>query len=163
MIRSRNGTSRATSLEAERKHCAGETEKGEAVAARRTPGGKQCEPFTDVASGEATGKKFDNTCRRRECRRLERGTAMARRQRMEKRRQKETKDVWNIHPGDGPEQMQKLARIGPSRTCPSSRVSVSHGTETKYRTRVEQFLNLRTRKNWRSSRTTRSTQQSCST
>ena len=38
MIRSRIGTSRATSLETERQHCAGETDKGEAVAARGTPG-----------------------------------------------------------------------------------------------------------------------------
>ena len=68
MIRSQNGTSRATSLETERKHGASETEKGEAVAARGTPGRQQNAPFTSVASGEATDKKFENTCRRRACR-----------------------------------------------------------------------------------------------
>ena len=64
--------------------------------------------------GEATDKKFENTCRRREC-------MTARRQRMEKRRQQRSKDVWNCQPGAGPEQLQKLARLRPSRTCPSSR------------------------------------------
>ena len=51
---------------------AGETEKSEAVAVRGRPGRKQSESFTDIASGEATDEKSENTCRRRECRRLER-------------------------------------------------------------------------------------------
>ena len=72
MIQNRNGTSRVTSLEAGRKHCAGETEKSEAVAARGRPGRKQSQLFTDIASGEATDEKSENTCRQRECRRLER-------------------------------------------------------------------------------------------
>ena len=165
MIQNRSGTPRATSLEAGRKHCAGETEKSEAVAARRRPGREQREPYTDIASGGATDEKFENTCRRRECRRLEReGTAMARRQQMEKRRKKkETKYVWNSHLGDGPEQLRKLARIRPLQICPSSRVSVSHGTEAKYKRKSSSSSVLRTRKNWRSSETTRSTRQSRST
>ena len=39
-------------LETERKYCASDTEKGEAVAGRGTLGRKQSEPFTDVASGQ---------------------------------------------------------------------------------------------------------------
>ena len=72
MIRSRNGTPRATSLEAERIHCAGETENAEAIAARGRPGRKQNERSPTLRRGEATDKKFENTCRRKECRRLER-------------------------------------------------------------------------------------------
>ena len=72
MNRSHNGTTRAASLETERKHCVSETEKGETIAARWTPERKQSEPVTDVASDEATDKQLEDTCRRGACRRLER-------------------------------------------------------------------------------------------
>ena len=72
MIPNQDGTPRATSLEAGHKHCAGETEKSETVAARCRPVRHQSEPFTNIPSGKATDDKFENACRRRECRRLAR-------------------------------------------------------------------------------------------
>ena len=54
------------------KLCANETEKSETVAARKRPWRNQREQFTDFASDKATDEKSENTCRRRECRRLER-------------------------------------------------------------------------------------------
>ena len=59
MIQYRNGTLRATFLEAGRKHCAGESEKREAFVARGRPGRKQSEPFIDIASGAATDKQLE--------------------------------------------------------------------------------------------------------
>ena len=126
MIRSQNGTSRATSLETERKHCASETQKGEAVAARGTPGRQQSAPFTSVASGEATDKKFENTCRRRACRRLER-----------EGQRRHVVNKWRCGKAGEDPTLANLSFL--------ERVSVSHGTEAKYRTRVEQSSVLRTR------------------
>ena len=74
-----------------------DAEKGEAVVARGRPGRKQNEPFT---SGEATNKKIREHLQTKRMQETgARGTAMARRQRMEKRRKKENKNVWNSQPG----------------------------------------------------------------
>ena len=70
-VRDKTMTNLLTTVVRGRKHrddiMTGETEKSEAVAAW----GRQSEPFTDIASGEATDEKSEDTCRRRECRRLE--------------------------------------------------------------------------------------------
>ena len=118
MIRSRNGTSRATSIETERKHGAGETDKGEAVAARGTLGGKQNEPSTDVASGEATDKKFEKA----------RG------------------HVFNSWRCGDKEKAKTFGKVSSGPTLVNlsflERVSVSHGTEAKFKKQIEQFLSF---------------------
>ena len=72
MIQDQDGTSRATYLEAGHKLCTYETEKSETVVARRRSERNQRDQLTDIAPSKATDEKSENTCRRRECRRLER-------------------------------------------------------------------------------------------
>ena len=72
MIQNQDGTPRATSLEARHRLCTNETEKSETVVARKRSGRNQRDQFTDIASSKATDEKSEDTCRRRECRRLER-------------------------------------------------------------------------------------------
>ena len=141
MIRSQNGTSRATSPETERGHPAAETEKTETVAAGWTLEGKQTEPITDVRSDGATDKQLEDTSRREECRRLER---------KEQRRhvfngwrsedKKKAKTFGTVSPGQS-QGNSKIWRVADLANLSFlERVSVSHATEAKYRTRVEQFL-----------------------
>ena len=65
---------------------------------------------------------------------------MGRLQQMEMRRQRKSKDVGRVR-----ERARATAKAGKDPTLanfPSSRVSVSHGTEAKYKKQVEQFLSF---------------------
>ena len=55
---------------------------------------------------------------------------------------KKNKNVWKGQPGDEPRQVRKLARIRLANLSFLERVSVSHGTEAKYKKQVEQFLSF---------------------
>ena len=117
-IRSRNGISRATSLETARKHCAGEIDKGETVAAGETPEENRASRSPTLRRTKLLTSKWKTPADEENAGDWSRGTATARLQPMEKLRQKESKDVWNSQPGAESGQWQKLARIQPSRTCP---------------------------------------------
>ena len=72
-----------------------------------------------------------------------RRTAMGRRQQMKRRRQRGSKDVWN---GQARGRARAISKAGEDPILADlsflERVSVSHGTETKYKKRVEQFLSF---------------------
>ena len=136
-IRSRNGTFRATSLETERKHCAKWDREG----------------WGSCCKGHLVENKVSRSPTLRRAKPLTRDSkALARRHVVNRWRSGDKKEL------------RKLARIRPSRTCPSSR-GCQQVTGPKPSTEREWSSSsvLRTRKNWRSSRTTRSTRQSCST
>ena len=144
MIQNRNGTPRATSFEAGRKHCASEAEKSEAVAARGSPGGKHSEPFTDVALGEATLTRNLETPADEEnagdwSEKDSDGTSSTDGEAETKRKQKRLEQS-----ARGRARVISKAGEGPTLANLSflERVSVSHGTEAKYKKRVEQFLSF---------------------
>ena len=68
MIQDQDGSWRATSLESGHKLCTNETEKSETVVARRRSGRNQRDQLTDMATDE----KSEDTCSRRDRRRLKR-------------------------------------------------------------------------------------------
>ena len=97
MIQSQDGIPRATSLVARHKLCTNETEKSETLAARKRLEKIQREQFT--ASDKATDEKSENTCRRRECRRLE--------------RERQRCDVFNRWRCGGKEKTKKFGTVSP--------------------------------------------------
>ena len=127
----RDGTPCATPLATGHKPCANGTVENAAVAARRRPVRNQLEQSTDSASdkaeenaGDWMGKDSDG-----------------RRQQMEKQRQRKRQDASKGQPRDEPRQLRKLARIRPSRTCPSSK-GCQREVGPRQKRESEQFLSL---------------------
>ena len=115
-----------------------------------------------IAPGNATDVKSENTCRRRECREWEReGLRCSVDQRGGRGDTEKGQNVWKGQPEDESGQLQSLAGIRPSRICPSSEGSQrAMGPRQSTNIHSNSSSALRTRKSWRSSRTTRLTMQS---
>ena len=137
MIRSRNGTPRATSLEAERIHCAGETENAEAITARGRPGRKQNERSPTLRRAKPLTRNSRTPADERNAgdwsERDSDGTSST-------DGEAETKGKRRRLEQSARGRARTIAKAGEDPTLANlsflERVSVSHGTEAMYRTRV---------------------------
>ena len=162
MIQDGNGTPCATSLKAGCKHCVSETET---VMTRKSPGIKENEPFTDIAFGKATDVESENTCRRRECRDWEREGERCNVDHRGGCGDKEKANTFGkASPRMNLDNCKAWLESDPREFCPCSEGGQrAMGPRQSTKIHSNSSLALRTRKSWRSTRTTRSMRQSCCT
>ena len=158
MIRDQNGASSAVSGETESGHRTVGCEESETAAAHWPLDRNQCLTVTDVTPDGSMDAQLEDTCRRGICRGLERE-----RQRwhvLDRCRSEgpdKTKTSGNVSPGESQSDNKSLRRPYPRKPV-LRRESLGRSCDEWNSSSPSQI-----KKSWCSSRTTRSTRQSCST